>query len=68
MPTSVTYSKDPNKIGLPARFHRKTETFIPTKVGGFIPGTMDNVQVISHVYYNKQETSSNHRNSLFRRH
>ena len=46
MPTSFTYSKDPNKISLPARFHRKIETLIPRKVVGFIPGTRDNVQDI----------------------
>jgi len=32
MPTSVTYSKDPQKIDLPERFHRKTGTSIPRKV------------------------------------
>jgi hypothetical protein len=68
MPTSDTYSKDPNKIVLPARFHRKTEIFIPRKVVDFIPGTMGDIQDISHVYYNKYETSSNNRISLFRRH
>jgi hypothetical protein len=60
--------KNPNKIGIPARFDRRTETFIPRKVLDFISGTMDNVQDISPVYYNKHETSSNNRSSLFMRH
>jgi hypothetical protein len=68
MATNVTYSQDPNKIGLPACLHRKTETFIPRKFVDFIPGTMTSVQDISHVYYNKHETSSNNRSILFRRH